>query len=142
MAEPDVSQQAGVREQAEDSEPPDEAGRRWRRPGGRRRTELIAAAQARWVAALTDLGGRNTLLYYNDRRAGTLDLAAADPAALDKFLRTGSARLTRLFHDVDAPPTRSAGSRSSTGRPANCWRSAASGPAIWRPGWPAGTSCS
>ena len=54
------------------------------------------------MASLTDLGGRNTLLYYKDRRAGTLDLAAADPAALEKFLRTGSARLTRLFHDVDA----------------------------------------
>ncbi|HEV2451154.1 MAG TPA: AAA domain-containing protein, partial [Streptosporangiaceae bacterium] len=65
------------------------------------RTELIAGAQARWVAALTDLGGRNTLLYYKDRRAGTLDLAAAEPAALDRFLRTGSARLTRLFRDVD-----------------------------------------
>lgn len=38
----------------------------------RRRAELIAAAQARWVATLTDLGGRNTLLYYKDRRAGTL----------------------------------------------------------------------
>src|ERR1700751_3309355 len=68
---------------------------------GSRRAELIAAAQAGWVAALTDLGGRNTLLYYKDRRAGTLDLAAADPAAVEKFLRTGSARLTRLFHDVD-----------------------------------------
>jgi very-short-patch-repair endonuclease len=67
-----------------------------------RRSALIAAAQARWIDALTDLGGRNTLLYYKDRRAGTLDLAAADPAALDRFLRTGSARLTRLFHDVDA----------------------------------------
>jgi very-short-patch-repair endonuclease len=68
----------------------------------KRRAELIAAAQARWVATLTDLGGRNTLLYYKDRRAGTLDLAGADPAALEKFLRTGSVRLTRLFHDVDA----------------------------------------
>jgi hypothetical protein len=29
-----------------------------------RRAALIEAAQARWVAALTDLGGRNTLLYY------------------------------------------------------------------------------
>ena len=67
-----------------------------------RRSALIAAAQARWIDALTDLGGRNTLLYYKDRRAGTLDLAAADPAALDRFLRAGSARLTRLFHDVDA----------------------------------------
>ena len=70
-------------------------------PDGRR-AELIEAAQARWVAALTDLGGRNTLLYYKDRRAGTLDLAAADPAALDRFYRTGSIRLTRLFRDVDA----------------------------------------
>jgi very-short-patch-repair endonuclease len=67
-----------------------------------RRAELIAVAQSRWVDALTDLGGRNTLLYYKDRRAGTLDLAAADPDALDKFLRTGSIRLTRLFRDVDA----------------------------------------
>jgi very-short-patch-repair endonuclease len=65
------------------------------------RAGLVAAAQAGWIDALTDLGGRNTLLYYKDRRAGTLDLAGADPAALDRFLRTGSIRLTRLFHDVD-----------------------------------------
>jgi hypothetical protein len=67
-----------------------------------RRAELIAAAQSGWIDALTDLGGRNTLLYYKDRRAGTLDLAAADPTAVEKFLRTGSVRLTRLFSDVDA----------------------------------------
>ena len=67
-----------------------------------RRAELIAAAQARWVDALTDLGGRNTLLYYKDRRAGTLDLAAADPEALERFGGTGSIRLTRLFRDADA----------------------------------------
>ena len=46
-----------------------------------RRRKLIAAAQELWIDALTDLGGRNTLLYYKDRRAGTLDLAGADPAA-------------------------------------------------------------
>src|SRR5580698_6771177 len=68
---------------------------------GERRAELIEAAQARWIAALTDLGGRNTLLYYKDRRAGTLDLAAADPDLLDRFLSTGSVRLTRLFRDAD-----------------------------------------
>ncbi|TMR07871.1 DUF4011 domain-containing protein, partial [Nonomuraea turkmeniaca] len=67
-----------------------------------RRAELIAAAQANWISALTDLGGRNTLLYYKDRRAGTLDLAGADPASLERFLRTGSIRLTRLFSDADA----------------------------------------
>src|SRR5215469_6210553 len=66
-----------------------------------RRATLVAAAQERWAAALTDLGGRNTLLYYKDRRAGTLDLTAADPEALDRLLRTGTIRLTRLFHDVD-----------------------------------------
>ena len=41
-----------------------------------RRTDLIKAAQAHWASALTDLGGRNTLLYFKDRRSGTLDLAA------------------------------------------------------------------
>ena len=66
-----------------------------------RRAELIEAARQRWIAALTDLGGRNTLLYYKDRRAGTLDLAAADPEALDRLCRTGSIRLTKLFGDVD-----------------------------------------
>jgi very-short-patch-repair endonuclease len=66
-----------------------------------RRLELIRTAQQQWIAALTDLGGRNTLLYYKDRRAGTLDLAGADPEALDRFLQRGSVRLTRLFKDVD-----------------------------------------
>jgi very-short-patch-repair endonuclease len=70
--------------------------------GVNRRAALIEAAQARWVEGLTDLGGRNTLLYYKDRRAGTLDLAAAAPDALERFVRTGSIRLTRLFDDVDA----------------------------------------
>ena len=67
-----------------------------------RRAELIAAAQSGWIDALTDLGGRNTLLYYKDRRAGTLDLAAADPEALERFEKTGGTRLTRLFSDADA----------------------------------------
>src|SRR5262249_7678458 len=66
------------------------------------RAARVAAAQERWAEALTDLGGRNTLLYYKDRRAGTLDLAAAAPEALDRLQRSGTVRLTRLFHDVDA----------------------------------------
>ncbi|GAA3590468.1 hypothetical protein GCM10022419_086350 [Nonomuraea rosea] len=70
-------------------------------PSNSRRAELIETAQANWISALTDLGGRNTLLYYKDRRAGTLDLAAAHPAMLERFLRTGSIRLTRLFTDAD-----------------------------------------
>jgi very-short-patch-repair endonuclease len=67
-----------------------------------RRSKLIAAAQESWVSALTDLGGRNTLLYYKDRRSGTLDLAAADPAAVEQFVSSGSIRLSKLFRDVDA----------------------------------------
>src|SRR5580692_265537 len=61
------------------------------------RRELVETARQQWISALTDLGGRNTLLYYKDRRAGTLDLAQADPPALERFLETGSTRLTRLF---------------------------------------------
>ena len=72
--QPDDSDQADDDEQLAHAEPVDGAD-----PADRRRTELIAAAQARWVDALTDLGGRNTLLYYKDRRAGTLDLAARRP---------------------------------------------------------------
>src|SRR6516164_8447175 len=71
-------------------------------PADGRRGELIEAARERWIAALTDLGGRNTLLYYKDRRSGTLDLRGADPAAVEQFISSGSIRLTRLFRDVDA----------------------------------------
>ncbi len=70
-------------------------------PNDARHLELIAAAQRQWIDALTDLGGRNTLLYYKDRRAGTLDLASADPEALERFEKTGGSRLTRLFKDAD-----------------------------------------
>ena len=66
-----------------------------------RRGELIATAQAHWAAALTDLGGRNTLLYFKDRRSSTLDLAGADPDALAHLIGSGTIRLTRLFRDVD-----------------------------------------
>src|SRR5258708_23534754 len=58
-----------------------------------RRTALIAAAQARWVDALTDLGGRNTLLYYKDRRAGALAPAAARPEMTEPVPRTRAAPL-------------------------------------------------
>ena len=66
-------------------------------PNDARRLAHVAAAQQQWIDALTDLGGRNTLLYFKDRRAGTLDLAAADPDAVERFEKSGRARLTRLF---------------------------------------------
>jgi very-short-patch-repair endonuclease len=93
---------------SDDADETDQEYEASRRDGGqapseqeKMRAQLVAAAQAQWIAALTDLGGRNTLLYYKDLRAGTLDLAGADPVALEKFLRTGAIRLTRLFSDVD-----------------------------------------
>ena len=80
-----------------------------------RRLDLVRAAQQRWIAALTDLGGRNTLLYYKDRRASTLDLAQADPEAMDRFTGTGSIRLTVVSsfssHDVDPERLTKAGAR-------------------------------
>ena len=66
-------------------------------PADTRRLALVAAAQRQWTDALTDLGGRNTLLYYKDRRAGTLDLADADPDAVERLEKTGHIRLTKLF---------------------------------------------
>ena len=65
--------------------------------GDARRLALVAAAQRQWIDGLTDLGGRNTLLYYKDRRAGTLDLADADPDAVERFEKAGHIRLTKLF---------------------------------------------
>ena len=66
-----------------------------------RRLEVIAAAQRQWIDALTDPGGRNRLLYYKDRRAGTLDLGSADLDAMERLEKTGRARLTKLFTDAD-----------------------------------------
>jgi very-short-patch-repair endonuclease len=65
--------------------------------GDARRLALVAAAQRQWIDGLTDLGGRNTLLYYKDRRASTLDLADADPDAVERFEKAGHIRLTKLF---------------------------------------------
>ena len=75
-----------------------------RRPGRRR--------AGQWIDALTDLGGRNTLLYYKDRRAGTLDLAEADPDAA-RALREDRARSGSPGCSATSTsgPTRSAGCR-------------------------------
>jgi hypothetical protein len=72
-------------------------------PNDARRLAHVAAAQQQWIDALTDLGGRNTLLYFKDRRAGTLDLAAADPDAVERFEKSSRARLTQRFPGGTAP---------------------------------------
>src|SRR5260370_41439355 len=58
-----------------------------------RRLDLVRAAQQQWIAALTDLGGRNTLLYYKDRRPRSPDPAPADPPAPDRVTRAGPGRM-------------------------------------------------
>src|SRR5262245_10957482 len=66
------------------------------------REALIAGALRRWVDALTDLGGRNRLLYYKDLRLGTLALESADPVQMEQLLAVGKVRLSRLFPDEEA----------------------------------------
>ena len=82
-------------ERPEPGEPPEHADADHVDPdqgdaGDARRAALVATAQRQWIDLLTDLGGRNTLLYYKDRRAGTLDLADADPDAVERLEKTGA----------------------------------------------------
>ncbi|WP_433211106.1 AAA domain-containing protein [Dactylosporangium sp. CS-047395] len=65
------------------------------------RGNLVQEAARRWRSQLIDLGGRNTLLYYRDLRAGTLDLSAADPVALQALLGGRTLPLGQLFADRD-----------------------------------------
>ncbi|GAA3449954.1 AAA domain-containing protein [Dactylosporangium matsuzakiense] len=67
-----------------------------------RRGTLVQEAARRWRSQLIDLGGRNTLLFYRDLRAGTLDLSAADPVALQALLGGRTLPLGQLFADRDA----------------------------------------
>ena len=66
------------------------------------RRDLVAAAVGRWSRQLVDLGGRNTLLWYRDLRAGTLDLTMAHPGGLSVLMAGGSPRLRDLFREDTA----------------------------------------
>jgi very-short-patch-repair endonuclease len=66
------------------------------------RRALIDEAARRWRGQLIDLGGRNTLLYYRDPKAGTLDLGAGDPVALAALLAGRTVALSHLFRDPEA----------------------------------------
>lgn len=52
-----------------------------------------------WTDQLVDLSGRNGLLFYRDLSVGTLDLALADPAALQTLIAGTKTRLSALFRD-------------------------------------------
>ena len=61
------------------------------------RSDLVREASAIWANQLIDVGGRNNLLFYRDLRAGTLDLTAVDPLAIDALLAGRAVRLSSLF---------------------------------------------
>jgi hypothetical protein len=61
------------------------------------RRQQIADAVKTWSGQLVDYGGRNQLLYYRDLKVGTLDLADADPVAVDALMDGRTIPLSRLF---------------------------------------------
>jgi len=63
---------------------------------------LVAAAVARWSDQLIDVAGRNALLHYRDLKAGTLDLAGAEPTARAAVAAGRTVPLGRLFPDAAA----------------------------------------
>src|SRR3954467_15839329 len=66
------------------------------------RRALTDEAARRWRGQLIDLGGRITLLYYRDLKAGTLDLATGDPVALAALLGGRTVALSQLFGEPEA----------------------------------------
>jgi len=72
--------------------------------GADNRQQLVDRAAKTWTGQLVDLGARNTLLYYRDLRAGTLDLGAAgvDPVALEQLLAGSAVRLSALYPSAEA----------------------------------------
>ena len=65
------------------------------------RLALVRDAVARWRGQLIDLGGRNTLLYYRDLKAGTLDIGEADEVARTSLLDGRRVPLSQLFPDPE-----------------------------------------
>jgi hypothetical protein len=63
------------------------------------RIRQVAAAVAEWRAQLINIDATNRLLYYRDLRVGTLDLASANPTAVEQLRAGQVVRLGRLFDD-------------------------------------------
>ncbi|HET8600053.1 MAG TPA: AAA domain-containing protein [Segeticoccus sp.] len=66
------------------------------------RSDRVAAAVRGWQRHLVDLGGRNTLLWYRDLPAGTLDLTTAHPGGLAMLLAGRPTRLSDLVREPAA----------------------------------------
>jgi REase_MTES_1575/AAA domain/Protein of unknown function (DUF4011) len=65
------------------------------------RSVLVRDAVTRWRGQLIDLGGRNTLLYYRDLKAGTLDIGEADEVARASLLDGRRIALGQLFPEPE-----------------------------------------
>ncbi len=60
------------------------------------------AAVAQWQRHLSDVGGRNTLLWYQDLPTGTLDLTSAHPGGVSMLLAGRRCRLSDLVREQAA----------------------------------------
>jgi hypothetical protein len=66
------------------------------------RADRVGAAVKVWQRALVDLGGRNTLLWYRDLSAGTLELTHAHPGGISMLLAGRQTRLSDLVREPQA----------------------------------------
>lgn len=74
------------------------------------REELVSTAVTQWREEVSGLGGRNPLLTFRDLKAGTIDLAAAEPEARKALLDGEAVTVAKLFpHE----PLRSSALRSA-----------------------------
>ena len=60
------------------------------------RITTVSQAAERWAKDLTDVSGRNRLLFYRDLKVGTLNLTEADPGELARLLSSVPGRQIRL----------------------------------------------
>lgn len=63
------------------------------------RVDVVRAAQERWRRDLTELGGRNTLLWHRELPLGTFDLTVAHPGGVAKLLAGVPTRLSELVRE-------------------------------------------
>ena len=61
------------------------------------RRAKVEAARERWIRSLIDKSRRNSLLYFRPLKAGTLELAAPDPKAMERFLKREEVSIARLL---------------------------------------------
>lgn len=63
------------------------------------RADVVRAAQERWRHDLTELGGRNPLLWHRELPLGTFDLTVAHPGGVAKLLAGVPTRLSELVRE-------------------------------------------